>query len=127
MTVPEMVQLIAIALVAVAPPLQTFQRRHDFAARLRLMPRQHLTGGGQPPGATTKMGERLPQRLLIIGPTASSLREAFTTDATRHLAWWPALAQAIDAGQGRARQHDGTSWPGADDQDELHQASTVAG
>ncbi len=58
MTVPGIGPLIATALVALAPPPETFRRGRDFAAWLGLVPRQHSTGGKQRLGATTKMGER---------------------------------------------------------------------
>lgn len=58
MTIPGIGPLIATALVALAPPPETFRRGRDFAAWLGLVPRQHSTGGKQRLGATTKMGER---------------------------------------------------------------------
>ncbi len=67
MTIPGVGSLIATALVALAPPPQTFRRGRDFAAWLGLTPRQHSTGGKQRLGATTRMGERSLRRLLIIG------------------------------------------------------------
>jgi len=67
MTMPGIGPLIATALVALAPPPETFRRGGDFAAWLGLVPRQHSTGGKQRLGATTKMGERSLRRLLIIG------------------------------------------------------------
>jgi len=67
MTIPGIGPLIATALVALAPPPETFRRGRDFAAWLGLTPRQHSTGGKQRLGATTKMGERSLRRLLIIG------------------------------------------------------------
>ncbi len=67
MTVPGVGPLIATALVALAPPPETFRRGRDFAAWLGLTPRQHSTGGKQRLGATTRMGERSLRRLLIIG------------------------------------------------------------
>ncbi len=67
MTVPGVGPLIATALVALAPPPQTFRSGRDFAAWLGLTPRQHSTGGKQRLGATTRMGERSLRRLLIIG------------------------------------------------------------
>jgi len=57
MTIPGIGPLIATALVALAPPPETFRRGRDFAAWLGLVPRQHSTGGKQRLGATTKMGE----------------------------------------------------------------------
>ena len=67
MTIPGVGPFIATALVALAPPPETFRRGRDFAAWLGLTPRQHSTGGKQRLGATTKMGERSLRRLLIIG------------------------------------------------------------
>ncbi len=67
MTIPGVGPLTATALVALAPPPQTFRRGRDFAAWLGLAPRQHSTGGKQRQGATTRMGERSLRRLLIIG------------------------------------------------------------
>jgi transposase len=67
MTIPGVGPLIATALVALAPPLETFRRGRDFAAWLGLTPRQHSTGGKQRLGATTRMGERSLRRLLILG------------------------------------------------------------
>ncbi len=67
MTISGIGPLIATALVALAPPPETFRRGRDFAAWLELVPRQHSTGGKQRLGATTKMGERSLRRLLIIG------------------------------------------------------------
>lgn len=67
MTIPGVGPLIATALVALAPPPETFRRGRDFAAWLGLTPRQHSTGGKQRLGATTRMGERSLRRLLILG------------------------------------------------------------
>ena len=67
MTIPGVGPLIATALVALAPPPETFRQGRDFAAWLGLTPRQHSTGGKPRPGAATRMGERSLRRLLIIG------------------------------------------------------------
>jgi transposase len=67
MTIPGIGPLIAVAIVALAPPPETFRRGRDFAAWLGLTPKQNSTGGKQRLGATTKMGERSLRRLLIIG------------------------------------------------------------
>lgn len=58
MTIPGIGPLIATALVALAPPAETFRKGCDFAAWLGLVPRQHSTGGKQRLGATTKMPYR---------------------------------------------------------------------
>lgn len=74
MTIPGVGPLIATALVALAPPPQTFRRGRDFAAWLGLTPRQHSTGGKQRLGATTRMGERSLRRLLIIGANSVAIK-----------------------------------------------------
>jgi transposase len=67
MTLPGVGPVIAVALVALAPPAETFKCGRDFAAWVGLTPLQHSTGGKQRLGATSKMGERTLRRLLIIG------------------------------------------------------------
>ncbi len=86
MTIPGVGPLIATALVALAPPPQTFRRGRDFAAWLGLTPRQHSTGGKQRLGATTRMGERSLQRLLIIGAN-SVIIERHVHAAARPGSW----------------------------------------
>jgi len=70
MTIPGVGPITAVALAALAPPLEGFARGRDFAAWLGLTPRQRSTGGKQRLGSITKMGERTLRRLLIIGSTA---------------------------------------------------------
>jgi transposase len=67
MTLPGVGPVTAVALVALAPPAETFKCGRDFAAWVGLTPLQHSTGGKQRLGATSKMGERTLRRLLIIG------------------------------------------------------------
>jgi transposase len=81
MTIPGVGPLIATALVALAPPPQTFRRGRDFAAWLGLTPRQHSTGGKQRLGATTRMGERSLRRLLIIGANSVVIKRRVHTEA----------------------------------------------
>ncbi len=76
MTVPGIGPLIATALVALAPPPESFRRGRDFAAWLGLVPRQHSTGGKQRLGSTAKMGERSLRRLLIIGANSVVMWQA---------------------------------------------------
>ena len=73
--------MIATALVALAPPPQTFRRGRDFAAWLGLTPRQHSTAGKQRPGATTKMGERSLRRLLVIGANSVVIKRHVHSEA----------------------------------------------
>jgi transposase len=70
MTIPGVGPVTAVALAALAPPVETFKRGRDFAAWIGLTPLQHSTGGKQKLGATSKMGERTLRRLLIIGASA---------------------------------------------------------
>ena len=70
MTIPGVGPITATAIVALAPPVETFTRGRDFAAWLGLAPRQLSTGGKQKLGSITKMGERTLRRLIIIGCSA---------------------------------------------------------
>src|SRR5690606_127431 len=70
MTIPGVGPITATAIVALAPPAETFSKGRDFAAWLGLAPRQLSTGGKQKLGPITKMGERTLRRLIIIGCSA---------------------------------------------------------
>jgi transposase len=74
MTIPGIGPITATALVALAPPPQSFRSGRDFAAWLGLTPLQRSTGGKQKLGAISKMGERTLRRLLIIGSAAVVLQ-----------------------------------------------------
>ena len=67
MTIPGIGPIAATAILALAPPVETFAKSRDFSAWLGLAPRQHSTGGKQRLGSISKMGERTIRRLLIIG------------------------------------------------------------
>lgn len=75
MTIPGVGPIAATAILALAPPIETFRRSRDFAAWLGLTPRQHSTGGKQRLGSISRMGERTIRRLLIIGGS-SMVRQA---------------------------------------------------
>lgn len=75
MTIPGIGPIAATAIVALAPPAETFTKGRDFAAWLGLAPLQHSTGGKQKLGRISKMGERTIRRLLIIGGS-SVVRQA---------------------------------------------------
>jgi transposase len=66
MTVPGIGPLIATAIEALAPPVETFRSGRDFAAWIGLTPVQRSTGGKERLGRTSRMGERTLRRLLII-------------------------------------------------------------
>lgn len=75
MTIPGVGPIAATAILALAPPIETFRKSRDFAAWLGLTPRQHSTGGKQRLGSISRMGERSIRRLLIIGGS-SMVRKA---------------------------------------------------
>ena len=64
---PGIGPLIATALQALAPNLETFSSGRDFAAWVGLTPLQKSTGGKSRLGRRSRMGERTLRRLLIIG------------------------------------------------------------
>ena len=70
MTIPGIGPITATALLALAPPAETFRKGRDFAAWVGRTPLQRSTGGKQKLGEITKMGERTLRRLLIIGSAA---------------------------------------------------------
>ena len=74
MTIPCVGPIGATAILALAPPAETFAKGRDFAAWLGLTPLQKSTGGKHKLGATSKMGERTLRRLLIIGSSAVVLQ-----------------------------------------------------
>src|SRR5690606_8669200 len=75
MTILGIGPIAATAIIALAPPIETFRKGREFAAWLGLSPRQHSTGGKQRLGSISKMGERTIRRLLIIGGS-SMVRQA---------------------------------------------------
>ena len=76
MTIPGIGPITATAILALAPPPESFRRGRDFAAWLGLTPLQRSTGGKQKLGAISKMGDRTLRRLLIIGASAVVLHAA---------------------------------------------------
>ena len=67
MTVPGVGPITAMALQALAPPLETFRKGRDFAAWLGLTPRQHSTAGKPRLGRISKRGQKDLRRLLVVG------------------------------------------------------------
>ena len=76
MTIPGIGPITATALLALAPPPESFRKGRDFAAWLGLTPLQRSTGGKSKLGSITRMGERTLRRLLIIGSSAVVLQAA---------------------------------------------------
>jgi transposase len=66
-TIPGIGPLIATAIEALAPPVETFRSGRDFAAWVGLTPLQRSTGAQERLGKISRMGERTLRRLLIIG------------------------------------------------------------
>ena len=66
-TMPGIGPLIALAIEAFAPPMETFRCGRNFAAWLGLVPRQHSSGGKERLGRVSKAGQADIRRLLIIG------------------------------------------------------------
>ncbi|MBU1278258.1 MAG: transposase, partial [Alphaproteobacteria bacterium] len=69
-TMPGVGPFTALAIETFAPDLATFKRDRDFAAWLRLVPKQHSTGGKARLGKTSKMGQRDIRTLLVSGAMA---------------------------------------------------------
>jgi transposase len=111
MTIPGIGPIAATAIVALAPPVETFTKGRDFAAWLGLAPLQHSTGGRQKLGRISKMGERTIRRLLIIGGS-SVVRQAAVRGAPagswleRMLARKPRMLVAVALANKMAR----TAW-----------------
>lgn len=100
MTIPGIGPIAATAIIALAPPVETFRKGRDFAAWLGLAPRQHSTGGKQRLGSISKMGERTIRRLLIIGGS-SMVRQAcrFITEPGRGMVVELLLTNLVSARQ----------------------------
>ncbi len=75
MTIPGIGPVRAMAVHAFAPPMESFRRGRDFAARIGLTPREHSTAGRQLFGRITRMRQRDLGQLLVPGAT-SVLRHA---------------------------------------------------
>ena len=58
MTIADIGPITALAIQALAPPMESFRRGRDFSAWLGLVPRQHTTGGKPRLGRISKMGQR---------------------------------------------------------------------
>jgi len=66
-TIPGIGPVIAGAVAAFAPDLDTFDRGRNFAAWLGLVRRQRSTGGKTRLGSVSKMGQTDIRWLLIVG------------------------------------------------------------
>jgi transposase len=69
-TMPGVGPLIALAVEAFAPAMQSFRSGRGFAAWLGLVPRQFSSGGKERLGRVSKAGQADIRRLLIIGAMA---------------------------------------------------------
>ncbi len=66
-TIPGVGPMIALAVEAFAPPMESFRCGRDFAAWLGLVPRQFSSGGKERLGRISKAGQTDIRRLLIVG------------------------------------------------------------
>ena len=108
MTIPGIGPITAMALQALAPPMESFRNGRDFAAWLGLVPRQHTTGGKPRLGRILKMGQRDLRRLLITGAMAVvrwAVRRGETSDPwlARMLARKPRMLIAVALANKMAR------------------------
>jgi transposase len=80
MSIPGVGPVLSTALVALAPPAESFKKGRDFAAWVGLTPLQRSTGGREKIGKTSKMGERTLRRLFMLG-AAACVRQALKRGA----------------------------------------------
>src|SRR5260370_148525 len=67
MTIPGIGPITASAIIAPIPDMGAFASGREFAAFLGLTPRQNASGGKERLGRITKMGDRYPPKLLVVG------------------------------------------------------------
>ena len=103
MTVPGVGPVTALALQALAPPLETFRKGRDFAAWLGLTPRQHSTAGKPRPGKISKVGQKDLRRLLVVGAMSVIQNAIRRGKCDNPWAGAPAGGQAREAQAGRHR------------------------
>lgn len=108
MTVPGIGPMIATAIEALAPPVETFRSGRDFSAWIGLTPIQRSTGGKERLGRTSRMGERTLRRLLIIacsGVVRWAKRKGLPVDSwlARMLARKPAMLVIVALANKTAR------------------------
>jgi transposase len=68
--IPGVGPLHASALVATVPDPHVFKSGRSASTWLRLLPRQHSSGGKERLGGITKAGETYLRRMLFVGPVA---------------------------------------------------------
>ena len=83
--------ITATALVASVTDPTVFKSGYQFAAYLGLVPRQNSSGGKDRLGHITKMGDRYPRKLLVVGAT-SVIRRA-ETNTTQTGTWVRSLME----------------------------------
>lgn len=69
-TIPGVGFITATALAATVLDARAFRSGRQFAAWLGLVPRQNSSGGKDRLGGISKMGDRYPRHLLVVGATA---------------------------------------------------------
>ncbi|WP_242152312.1 MULTISPECIES: transposase [unclassified Sphingomonas] len=70
MSIPGIGTIGATALAASVTDPYHFRSGREFAAWLRLTPRQHSSGGKERLGHITKMGDKYLRTLLVVGMTS---------------------------------------------------------
>ena len=86
MTVPGVGPVTASAIVATIQDMGDFASGREFAAFLGLTPRQSSTGGKARLGRVTKMGDRYPRNLLVVGACSTLSHRKGHNDALRRWA-----------------------------------------
>jgi transposase len=72
-TIPGIGFIAATALAATVGDARVFSSGRQFAAWLGLVPKQHSSGGKERVGGISKMDDRYPRHLLVVGATAVSI------------------------------------------------------
>jgi transposase len=86
MTVPGIGPITASALAASVQDVSAFSGPREFAAFLGLAPRQNSSGGKEPLGGVSKMGNRYLRKLLVVGAHAVLFHRRRCSDTLRRWA-----------------------------------------
>lgn len=106
-TMPGVGPLIALAVEAFAPAMQSFRCGRDFAAWLGLVPRQFSFGGKERLGRVSKASQADIRRLLILGGNGPRELGGSQTASPRIVAFADAREEAAHAGGDRTGEQDG--------------------
>ena len=84
-SVPGIGPITASAIAATVADPWTFRSGRELAAWIKLVPRQHSSGGKPRPGRVSKQGDRYLRRLLTVG--ATSVMRRLPGKTYGHSAW----------------------------------------